>query len=201
MGRDSSVGIAARYGLEGPGIESLWGRDFPHLSKPALIPTQPLYIGYSVLPGGKSAAASRWPLTPSSAEVKERVELCLYSFSGPSWPVPPLHFISKMWYIFDMVSQCSPPKCELAPCDYLVIRISPAVPFWDMGQSSVFGLVSRLRNAGSEKLWFDSWEGKDFSLLHNDQMVRDVQQPCIQQVQGALTPKIRRSRYEAEYSS
>ena len=28
-GRDSSVGIAARYGLEGPGTESQWGRDFP----------------------------------------------------------------------------------------------------------------------------------------------------------------------------
>ena len=25
MGRDSSVGIATRYGLDGPGIESLWG--------------------------------------------------------------------------------------------------------------------------------------------------------------------------------
>jgi hypothetical protein len=38
--RNSSVGIATRYGLEGPGIESRWGRDFPHLSKPALGPTQ-----------------------------------------------------------------------------------------------------------------------------------------------------------------
>jgi len=25
VGRDSSVGIATRYGLEGPGIESRWG--------------------------------------------------------------------------------------------------------------------------------------------------------------------------------
>ena len=40
-GRDSSVGIAIRYGLEGPGIESRWGRDFPHPSRPALGPTQP----------------------------------------------------------------------------------------------------------------------------------------------------------------
>jgi len=29
MGRDSSVGIATRYGLDGPGIESRLGRDFP----------------------------------------------------------------------------------------------------------------------------------------------------------------------------
>ena len=35
---DSSVGIAMRYGLNGPGIESLWegGRDIPHPFRPAL---------------------------------------------------------------------------------------------------------------------------------------------------------------------
>ena len=42
MGRDSSVGIATRYGLDGSGIESQWGgRDFPIQSRPALGPTQP----------------------------------------------------------------------------------------------------------------------------------------------------------------
>ena len=41
VGRDSSVGIATRYGLDGPGIESRWARDFPHPSTPALGPTQP----------------------------------------------------------------------------------------------------------------------------------------------------------------
>jgi len=41
LGRDSSVGIANRYGLDGPGVESRWGRDFPHPSRPALGPTQP----------------------------------------------------------------------------------------------------------------------------------------------------------------
>jgi hypothetical protein len=38
--RDSEVGIATRYWLDGPGIESRWGRDFPHLSRPALGPSQ-----------------------------------------------------------------------------------------------------------------------------------------------------------------
>ena len=37
----SVVGIATGYGLDGPGIESRWGLDFPHLSRPALGPTQP----------------------------------------------------------------------------------------------------------------------------------------------------------------
>ena len=41
-GPGSAVGIATGYGLDGPGIESRWRRDFPHLSRPALGPTQPL---------------------------------------------------------------------------------------------------------------------------------------------------------------
>jgi len=40
-GPGSVVCIATAYGLDGPGIESRWGRDFPHLSRPALRPTQP----------------------------------------------------------------------------------------------------------------------------------------------------------------
>jgi hypothetical protein len=40
-GPGSVVGIATAYGLDDPGIESRWGRDFPHLSRPALWPTQP----------------------------------------------------------------------------------------------------------------------------------------------------------------
>jgi hypothetical protein len=39
VGRDSVVGIATRSGLDGPGIESRWGRDFPDPSRPALEPT------------------------------------------------------------------------------------------------------------------------------------------------------------------
>jgi hypothetical protein len=40
-GRNSAVSIATRYGVDGPGIESRWGRNFPHLSRLALGPTQP----------------------------------------------------------------------------------------------------------------------------------------------------------------
>jgi hypothetical protein len=34
-------GVTTGYGLDGPGIESRWRRDFPHLSSPALGPAQP----------------------------------------------------------------------------------------------------------------------------------------------------------------
>jgi hypothetical protein len=40
-GHNSSVDIATGYGLDGPRIESQWGRDFSHTSRPALGPTQP----------------------------------------------------------------------------------------------------------------------------------------------------------------
>jgi hypothetical protein len=41
VGRNSVVAISTCYGLDVPGIESQWGRDFTHLSRPALGPTQP----------------------------------------------------------------------------------------------------------------------------------------------------------------
>jgi len=40
-GLGSVVGIATDYWLDGPGIEYHCGRDFLHLSRPALVPTQP----------------------------------------------------------------------------------------------------------------------------------------------------------------
>jgi hypothetical protein len=83
MGRDSSVGIATRYGLDGPGIQSRWGARFS-----APVQTGPgvhlaSYItGTGSFPGGKAAEGWRWSTTTPSAEVKERVELYLYSPSG-----------------------------------------------------------------------------------------------------------------------
>jgi len=40
-GLGSVVGIATAYGLDGPGIKSQWRRDFLHLSRLTLRPTQP----------------------------------------------------------------------------------------------------------------------------------------------------------------
>jgi len=43
-GQETTLGtssIMTRYGLDGPGIVSRWGRDFPHPSRTALGPTQP----------------------------------------------------------------------------------------------------------------------------------------------------------------
>ena len=40
MAQDNWVGIATCFGMDGSGIEFRWKQDFPHLSRPALGPTQ-----------------------------------------------------------------------------------------------------------------------------------------------------------------
>ena len=79
-GRDSVVGIATRYRLNGQGIESLWLRYFPHPPRPALGPIQPPVTGHRVsFPRVERPGSSvDHPPPPSSAEVKEKVELYLY---------------------------------------------------------------------------------------------------------------------------
>ena len=83
--RDISVGIATRYGLERPTIESRWGgeifRTLPdrHWGPPSLINW---VLGLS--------REVKWPgrgvdhPPPSSTEVKEKVELYKYSSPGSS---------------------------------------------------------------------------------------------------------------------
>jgi hypothetical protein len=57
-GLGNSVGISTGYGLDGPGIESRWGQDFSHTSRPAMGPTQPPVQWVPGLSrGGKTAGA------------------------------------------------------------------------------------------------------------------------------------------------
>ena len=60
VGRDNVNGIATRYRLDGPGIKSRWGRDFPHPPRSALRPTQPpIKCVQSLFPGDKADGAWR----------------------------------------------------------------------------------------------------------------------------------------------
>ena len=79
-GWDSSVGIATRYGLGGEIFRTRpdwpWG------------PLSLLYDGYRVsFPGVKWPGRGVDLPPPTSAKVKERVKLYVYSPSGPLWPV------------------------------------------------------------------------------------------------------------------
>ena len=68
----SVVGIATGYGLDGPGIESRWGRDFPHLSRPALGPNQlPVQWVPGLSRGTERPRRDVDPSPPSSAVVKK----------------------------------------------------------------------------------------------------------------------------------
>ena len=81
-----SIGrCVTRYRLDGPGIESQWGPRFL-----ARVQTGPEANPTSYLLGTGSVLGVKRPdlgvdhPPPSIAEVKERVELYLYSLSGPS---------------------------------------------------------------------------------------------------------------------
>jgi hypothetical protein len=79
-GPDSSVGIATGYGLDGPEIESRWGRDFPHCPDRPWGPPSLLYNGYQVFPGGrKRPGRDADPLCLLVPRYKNRGDLYRYS--------------------------------------------------------------------------------------------------------------------------
>ena len=80
VGRDSSVGIATRYGLDGPWIESRWGARFsaPVQNCPGAHPAS-CTMGTGSFRAVKRPGRGVDNPPLSNADVKERVELCLYS--------------------------------------------------------------------------------------------------------------------------
>ena len=87
MGRDSSVSIVTRYGLDGPGIESRWGQDFSVPVQTSLGAHPASYtIGTRSLPGLKRPGRGVDHPPPSSTDFKERVELYVYCHCGRSCP-------------------------------------------------------------------------------------------------------------------
>ena len=100
-GRDSSVGIATDYGLDGPGIEFQWGRNFQHPSRPALGPTQaPVQWvpGFSGVKSGRSETLNPHPLLVPWAWNGRAIPLL------PLWAVRPVQNLiacTRVHFTFD----------------------------------------------------------------------------------------------------
>ena len=94
MGRDGSVGLATRYGLDSPWIEFRWGEIFRTRPDQPWGPPSLLYNGCRVsFPGVKRPGRGVNHPPPPTAKVKAKVELYLYFLSGPSrsvlaWNLP-----------------------------------------------------------------------------------------------------------------
>jgi hypothetical protein len=81
-GPGSSVGIATDYGLDGPGIESRWGRDFsPVQTGPGAHPAS-CTMGTGSFPGVKCGRSVLLTTPPLLTRGVGRVELYLYSLLG-----------------------------------------------------------------------------------------------------------------------
>ena len=59
MRRDSTIGVATRYGLDSPEIESQWGEIFRSHPQRPWGPPCLLYKGRRIIPGGKVAGVRR----------------------------------------------------------------------------------------------------------------------------------------------
>ena len=122
-GSDSVVGIATGYGLDGPGIESLWRRDFPHLSCPGAHPAS-CKMGTCSFPGvksGRGVTLTRHPLLVPRSRKGRAIPLL------PLWAVRPVqslsactgvHFTFFFFYIACPVSVIS--GLKMLRCDKVV---------------------------------------------------------------------------------
>ena len=101
------------YGLDCQGIESRWGRDFPHVSRQSLSSPSLLYNGYQVFAGSKERTGSDTDHSPPSSTAVEKEysynsiatngrtdcaeHQCLYSTViplFPLWAVRPVQTLS-----------------------------------------------------------------------------------------------------------
>ena len=86
----SAVDVATGHGLDGPGIESRWERDFPHLSRSALGPAS-CRIGTGSFPGvknGRGVTLTPHPLLVPQARKGRAIPLL------PLWAVRPVQSFS-----------------------------------------------------------------------------------------------------------
>ena len=120
---DSSVGIATRYWLDGPRIESRCRRDFPQPSRQALCNGYRIYFTGVMRPG---RGINHPP--PSSAWVRERVVtplLPLWAFMGCSRVNFTLYFL-----------KCKRPKCSKIRDNFGYIMLRTVGSYYNINKSA-----------------------------------------------------------------
>ena len=139
-GRASVVNIATRYGLEGPGVESRCGRDLSHPSRPTHPASCTKGTGVS-FPGIKQLM--RGLNHPSSAEVKEREELYLYSPSGTTLPATE-RFLPSLFSWLPVDGRCHVFKLNLQPLSRSPLQVhyihTPNLVPWSLKQVLLFNI-------------------------------------------------------------
>jgi hypothetical protein len=135
-GLGSVVGIATGHGLDGPGIESRWGRDFPHLFTPTLGPPSLLYNKYWVFPRGEE-----WPGCDAD-------------------PSPPSSTVVKKGY-----SYTSTPPMGCTACTRVHFTSSSCLPgMWDPHEHNRVTLFFSKQLLYFNSWWY--WQIKFFQSLH-----------------------------------
>ena len=139
VGWDIAGGAETRYGLHGPGIEARWGRANRPWGPASLLYNRVLGLSRAV----KGSVRGLDHPSPSSPEVKERVELCL-----PFWAfmfccrvnLPfTFNFTLLSYSLWFCIKYCSEeffpslPGCQsLAYCTICVRLCSCSRPYWDL---------------------------------------------------------------------
>jgi hypothetical protein len=160
--------MAIRYGLDGPGIESPWWRDFPHSSKPALRPTQPPLqwlpclspgvkrLGRCHMPEDQNAPSlwdSMWNCDdrPVSIAVRFRPQVLEYSQTESCLinlcVCMCVRVIAETEHSQDWIKTCL--NCNMLYC--------PILPFWSLPEkfafSSFFFFLNRYVHKEDSVFW------------------------------------------------
>ena len=126
-GPGSVVGIATGYGLDGPGIESRWGRDFPHLSTQPHVQWAP---GLSQgVKSGRGLALIPHPLLVPWSKKSRAIPLL------PLWAVRPVQSLNACTSVHFTLQQsytstppmgrmaCTEPQCLYKGALYLFLPV------------------------------------------------------------------------------
>lgn len=128
----SVVRTATCYGLNDPGIESWWGRNFAHPSKPALESTSFLYNTYQIpFQGIKHPGCGVDQLSPLPPRLKSRT-IPIF----PVWAFTtcyserfyfPLRLAERKARVYSVITKCPPHECYVSrPFTHTAITLAPA---------------------------------------------------------------------------